>query len=146
MRWGGLLLSIVMILGPAVDLSAEESAPRIAWRTDIDAAWHSTKTDQKLLLVYVKSDNCLYCEKMERDSYANPQVKQVIYEAYVPASLHATRQPDLTRKMGIKAFPTTVVIDSDGQLIDAVQGYVPPTKFAEWLKKLTARRNSSRRQ
>jgi thioredoxin-related protein len=45
--------------------------------------------------------------------------------------------------MGIQAFPTTVVIDSDGQLLDAVEGYVPPTKFADWLKRLSARRRTA---
>ena len=138
--WGCWSVGMALVLATGLTAWAQEAAQQIAWRSDLDAAWHSTKSDQKLLLVYVKADNCLYCEKMERVSYGDPQVTRLISEAYVPASLHATRQPELARKMGVQAFPTTVVIDSDGQLLDAVQGYVPPTKFAQWLKTLTARR------
>jgi protein disulfide-isomerase len=125
---------------------APQQAQSIAWRTDIDEAWRSTKTDQRLLLLYVKSDNCVYCDKMDRECYADPRVVQLIAESYVPASLHSARQPELAKKMGVQAFPTTVVIDSDGKLVDAVQGYVPASKLADWLKQLSARRASSRRR
>jgi thioredoxin-related protein len=149
MRARNLFLLALVVAGwmfSSAAVFAQQETPKIAWRTDLDDAWRSTKTNQRLLLIYVKSDNCLYCDKMERDSYADPQVTQLIAEAYVPASLHASRQPELARKMGVQAFPTTVVIDSNGQLVDAVQGYVPPGKLAEWLSTLKTRRASSRRR
>ncbi|MEQ8785167.1 MAG: thioredoxin family protein [Pirellulaceae bacterium] len=128
-----LVLAVVCAVGGFTQ-SARAESPQVAWQTDIDAAWRSTKEDRRLLLLFVKSDRCFYCEKMERESYANPGVVKVIGDDYVPAALHASKRPELTKKMGIQAYPTTVLIDSDGQIVDVVEGYVAPDKFLQWLR------------
>jgi thioredoxin-related protein len=127
-----LLAAAAAAVGFSQTASAE--TPQIAWQTDIDAAWRSTKEDRRLLLLFVTADRCVYCEKMKRESYAHSAVVKVIGEDYVPAVLHASKRPDLTRKMGIQAYPTTVLIDSDGQVVDVAEGYVAPNKFLKWLQ------------
>ena len=138
--------AVVVVLVASVCSSVSAETPLIAWRTDIDAAWRSTKENERLLLLYVKSENCYFCRKMESDSYRDPQVKAVIEASFVPAAIHAGKSPELTKKMGISAFPTSVIINSDGQVIDAVEGYVPAKKLQDWLKAASARRTTARRK
>lgn len=139
-----IVAAVAAVAGLCNDAQAEN--PRVAWRTDIDEAWRSTKEDQRLLLLFVKSERCVYCDKMERESYAHPQVVKAIGDDYIPAALHASKQPGLAQKMGVQAYPTTVIIDSKGQVVDAVQGYVAPTRLLQWLRAAAAKRPARLRE
>ena len=44
------------------------------WKTDADQAWQSAQQDQRLMLLFITTQNCLYCRKMEHDTFADQKV------------------------------------------------------------------------
>jgi thioredoxin-related protein len=87
------------------------------------------------MLLYLTTDGCVHCGRMERDTYTQANVARQIEMHFVAAKIHAGKERQFVRKLGVRVFPTTVIISPDAKVIDSMAGYVTA---AEFQKRLTA--------
>ena len=99
----------------------------------VEAAWKTASAAKRPLVVMFTSDNCPHCERMLADVYAHPSIQRFLLtnSESVLADRAANRQ--LVAKLGIRAFPTTLVVSGEGKIVDAVEGYLEPAAFAQRL-------------
>ncbi|MBC8872483.1 MAG: thioredoxin fold domain-containing protein [Planctomycetes bacterium] len=121
----GLTFSIVVL----VHQSAAEDHVAVSWQTDAESAWRSAHSAQKPLLLYVSMDNCVYCRKMEKNTFADQAVVSDIEESFVAASVAAESRSPLVRKLRVRSFPTTVIISPSAGVLAYIRGYVEPKEF-----------------
>ncbi|QDU90066.1 Thiol:disulfide interchange protein DsbD [Pirellulimonas nuda] len=108
------------------------AAPAPLFRhASIDAAWSATQQSGRPMLVYVTSDNCFYCKKMQIETLAQPQIARGVAAMTEPAIVNASQSPEMTKLLRVRAFPTTLVISSENRVIGKIEGFVEPTEFAE---------------
>jgi protein disulfide-isomerase len=104
------------------------------WHHDWNSAWDASQSEGRPMLIFVTSKCCYYCEKMRTETYGNSLVVDDIQREFVPASIDSKQYPDIADKLNVRLYPTTVIIGSDGRLIDSKPGYVGPEQFRSWLK------------
>lgn len=97
----------------------------------VDAAWLAAQKTKRPMLLFVSSENCTYCVKMLKDTYSHPQIAAALTQSCEPVSVMREDNLALVKKLQVRAFPTTVIVGSDGKEIARVEGYQPPAKFAE---------------
>jgi thioredoxin-related protein len=42
-------------------------------------------------------------------------------------------EADLTRKFGVNAFPTCILVSAEGRIVRRREGYCSPAEFSAWL-------------
>lgn len=128
---------VAFALAAIACISASASAqPRQASRTapvfrhaDVDAAWAAAQKSQRPVLVYVSASNCHFCKKMVSETLSHPQIQRANNRWFETAVVSNDTQPELVAKLGVKAFPTTLLVRPDGKMAARLTGYASPEKF-----------------
>lgn len=122
-----------------------------AWMTDFDAAKTKAASEDKPMLVdFTGSDWCGWCIKLDKEVFSKKEFKDyaeenlVLVEIDFPrgkeqsAELKAQNQA-LAQKYGVRGFPTILMLDADGEVIEKT-GYRRggAEKYVEHLKGLLA--------
>ena len=119
------------------------------WLTNLDEAQQEAKAKQKLLLMdFTGSDWCGWCTMLDKEVFSKPEFKEyakknlVLLEVDFPKMKKlptetSTQNERLAMQFRIQAFPTVVVMDSNGKPIGAL-GYMRggPEVFIAELEKL----------
>lgn len=93
-------------------------------------------------LVYVCSENCVYCDKLERD-FKSPEMTSLITTGYIPIRVRAEAQPTLIRSFGIQSYPTLIVYGPDRRYRIHQRGYLPVTPLYNLLHPFAKNRQVS---
>jgi protein disulfide-isomerase len=137
----------------AADKKAADKKPSLSakpgWLTNLDEAQQQAKAKQKLLLMdFTGSDWCGWCIMLDKEVFSKPEFKAyaknnlVLLEVDFPKMKKlptetSAQNERLAQQFRIQAFPTVVVMDSNGKPIGAL-GYMRggPEVFIAELEKL----------
>lgn len=111
-----------------------ESPAKGTWQSDADRAWQSARTAHRPLLLYFTMAGCVYCRRMERETFADQSVAADIEAKFVAANLTAEKNPDLARRLGVRSYPTTVILSPQAGVLDRIPGYVGPAQLRDRLR------------
>lgn len=120
---------------PAVTSQTSAAVQPIAWHHSARTAFQTSEQIQRPLIVYVSSEQCGYCRKMEREVWATPEISALVQADYVPLALKAERDAELVAALNVNAYPTTIVISPERKVIGALAGYVSVAGVTELLHK-----------
>jgi len=86
--------------------------------------------------LYFTTDWCVWCERIREDTYSKPEIKNYIENNFVPFWIDAEKNtgPDLKKRYGVAAYPTVVIVNKNGEVIDKVIGYDKPEGYLAKLK------------
>ena len=93
------------------------------WTNEVERALQGAAERGQSVLLYVSSDQCKYCTQMVQTTLAEPRLRQAIEQGFVPVSINGRERPDLVRRLKIRSFPTTVVLDARGRVVRQVVGF-----------------------
>jgi thioredoxin-like negative regulator of GroEL len=98
------------------------------------------EADQRGLpvVIYCTTDNCSWCLRLQRETFADPTVAKVMNERFVPLKVHAMQEPRLVEMLRIRAFPTIILAAPDGKILMTVEGYQEASVFHENLQRVLA--------
>src|SRR5579871_5569456 len=121
---------ILSVLIAAVALGAQ--AAGITWTKGYSAAKHDAKTSGKLIMIDFYTDWCVWCKKLDSDTYP---AKEVVDQSgkFVPVKLDAEKDAEgvrLAKKFKIDGYPTVLFIDADENLAYKIVGFEPAKDFA----------------
>lgn len=102
---------------------------QVAWVHDYDQARKLAMHESKPLLLFLTADGCHYCEMMRRDVFGDRRVVKGLKDSFVAAKLKIDPQSELAQKLQVTLFPTTVIIDSEGNVMDYARGYRKSTEI-----------------
>ncbi len=118
----------------ALTATAKTSTPR-GFTDDFDGALARAKAENKTVVAaFSGSDWCGWCKRLEKEVFSKRAFLQEATNRYVlvyidrPSdesllSAHAAKQnPQLIEKYGIQGFPTVLLMDGDGKVLDKM-GY-----------------------
>ncbi len=147
-------LFLLVLLMFSVSISSISSGDRngagksdINWTT-FDEGVARARKEQKLLVVDFYTDWCHWCQVMDKETYGNPEIVDYAKEKVVMAKLNAETSEkfkfrgatysgrELSMMFGVRGFPTTVFMTSEGELITSVSGFIPAERFKLILKYL----------
>ena len=123
-----LILATLAPIGACLAESPSDETANITWHSQYAHAYSEMKTQNRPMLVFIKSDACMFCKKMDR-SYQDPTVAEEVVKSFVPAVVNSSTNPELARQFRAKVFPTTVIVSSDGRVVDTIPGYLTAAKL-----------------
>ncbi len=134
-----LRLTVVLLLA----LSSTGAGVRFITGTYSDALKSAT-AEHKLVLIDFMTDWCMWCDTLDVRTYSDSAVTAYVHSYFVPFKIDAEKGDGvaLAKKHGVRAFPTILVVSSDGGEIDRIVGYAPPDKFLSNLGDIRAGKNT----
>ena len=110
----------------------------IPWMASETAAFETAKSSGKSVLMDFSAAWCAACRELDQRTWPDPEVQKAA-AAYVPLRLDMTgkseQNAEIQKRRKIIGMPTVIISDSQGREIDRFEGYQPPEKVAEFLRK-----------
>ncbi len=105
-----------------------------------ESQWHKfsealsiAKKENKMILVFVTSPTCIWCERMKKDVFSDRNVIEKIKTKYVPAIVDVTKDREVEQIAnlfgGDFATPAFVIYSPDGKPLDGWVGYMDKDEF-----------------
>lgn len=98
-----------------------------------EAILQQAKTSGKLIFLDAQTEWCRPCRMMERDVFTLDRVADFYNGNFINVSMDMEKGdgPALAKKHGIRAYPTYLFIDGDGNVVHQDDGYKQPDAFIE---------------
>jgi tetratricopeptide (TPR) repeat protein len=111
----------------------------VDWRKDYDAAGvEARKTGRLVLLHFILRDRPV-CREMDVETFAKAEVIQAIRERFIAVRADIESESTLfAATVGGRGGLATCVLDADGDVIAARNGYAGPQDFLKFLEKADA--------
>jgi len=103
-----------------------------SWHKSPAAAKLEAKKRGALILVDMYGMRCPWCMKLEKHTFADPEVKAKL-EDFTLLKVNASENRDFTRRYEVTGLPTTLILNANGKLITKLPGYLPPKDYLRFL-------------
>ena len=104
------------------------------------------KAENKTGFIYFTLENCGPCKSLQKEVFKNEKAAEYINLSFVPFWIDTNKDtgPELTKHFNVLGFPTVVLIDTEGKILDKVVGYFSGSseKYINDLKKIIEAGNS----
>ncbi len=138
-----LLLSVVL-------LGANIAFGQVNWTTDFESSLTKAKEEKKpLLILFTGSDWCPPCKMLHKKIFDSKEFEEyakdniVLVKADFPKRTKNQLSPELkkknellARKFGVRGFPTVLILDNSGKVIDKKVGHtrLSPDEYINEIK------------
>jgi thiol:disulfide interchange protein len=92
----------------------------------LEEAKKQAKKNEQYIFIDAYTSWCGPCKKMAATSFKNAEVGALYNEKFINLKIDVeqdTDGPELAKLYKVRAYPTLLIIDSDGKLIKSVLGY-----------------------
>ncbi len=93
---------------------------------------NKAKKENKLILMDIYAKWCHWCNVIENTTYRDKRVIEIINKYYIPIRVDAEERPDINKKYNQGGLPSTVILDSNGNVLFGAI-YVPPDDMVKLL-------------
>jgi thioredoxin-related protein len=100
-------------------------------------------TEDKPIFLEFYTDWCVYCKKFQRETIQDQNVVRMLSENFIYIRINAENSKnqitykgrsmsnvELTRSFGIRSYPSLTFLDSGGEPITLIPGFVPAPQFS----------------
>jgi len=122
----------------------------------LEQATERAAEENRLIMIDIYETGCQFCKAMEREVFPSPSVRAVLDREYVPVKINGHAETMLTYKneqmsskqfaqlMGVTAYPFTVLMDAEGNIIDSYRGYQDVVTFSRFLRRAAQQQAENR--
>ena len=115
----------------ASPLFASDGPKWSGWDDDL---FTRATNEKRFVILDLEAVWCHWCHVMEKTTYANPQVQELLASKYLPVRVDQDANPDLSSRYGDWGWPATIVFGPDGTEIAKIRGYIEPERMQALLK------------
>ena len=126
-----MVLAIANISFAISPAAAEEALKWSGWGDEVFAR---AKAEQRFVILDLEAVWCHWCHVMEKTTYSDPQVIELMQSKYLPVKVDQDANPDLSSRYGDWGWPATIVFGPDGSEIAKIRGYIEPERMQALLK------------
>src|ERR1700742_4145616 len=126
-----LMVLVIANLSVAMSPVAAEAIKWSGWGDDV---FSRAKAEQRFVILDLEAVWCHWCHVMEKTTYADPQVVELMGAKYLPVRVDQDANPDLWSRYGDWGWPATIVFGPDGNEIAKIRGYIEPERMQALLK------------
>ena len=99
------------------------------WSEWSDATFERAAAEKKFVIVSLQSWWCPWCHAMNRDTWANPDVRAVLKDHFIPVAVDQDSRPDISQRYERWGWPATIIFGPDGTEIVKLRGFYSPKFF-----------------
>lgn len=144
-----ILIAVGLFLGIFIYNSLSNVQPKVndnspEW-IPLHEAQQQAASSEKLIFVDVFEIGCKYCRAMDREVFPDSTVRQVLDANYIPVRLDGnSTEPvqfngqkisakDFAQSKGAYVFPTSLILDAEGNVVRKKTGYMGVDDFRKFL-------------
>ncbi len=105
------------------------------WSPDLFA---KAKAENRLVILDLEAVWCHWCHVMEKTTYRNPDVANLLKSKFITVRVDQDANPDLSNRYGDWGWPATIIFAPDGTEIVKRAGYIEPKAMAALLEAVIA--------
>jgi thioredoxin-related protein len=123
--------AVLLLACPSIALKAQ--ATQESW----EQAKKQAKTEKKLIFVDLYFTGCMPCAQMDKEVFPDPKVATVLNADFVTFKSDILKEEigkKLCMKYGVTGFPTFLLMNSDGKIIDIAGGFHDVEQFTALLQ------------
>ncbi|MGB3094200.1 MAG: thioredoxin fold domain-containing protein, partial [Candidatus Zixiibacteriota bacterium] len=135
-------------IGDKEKTSSDKKKVELVWYK-YDLGMTKAKKEKKHPLVHFYTNWCGWCKRMDKTTFSDEAVIEVLNESYVPIKVNGQSgekvsldgkeisERQLTGKYGVRAYPATWFLKPSGERIAPRRGYVAAEEFLyilNWVK------------
>ena len=146
---------VLLLIGVAFALISTSAAQETVKWYSIEEAIQLASQEPRVLVIDVYTDWCGWCKRMDKDTFADPAVAEVMNKHFYPVKLNAEGKEDIvigdkTFKFvdngrrgyheiaarvtnGRLSYPTISYVDDQGRVLEAAPGYKTADQFKVYL-------------
>lgn len=109
----------------------------INWRPWSDEAFEQAEREGKLVLLSITAPWCHWCHVMDRTTYSNPGVIDLINNRFISVKVEGDSRPDIQDKYLLGGWPTTSFLVPDGRILSGTT-FLPPEAMLNKLREIDA--------
>src|SRR3978361_1598221 len=125
-RVGILLLSLLFTFGARA--APIENADGF-WSDLSNATFARAAKENKFVVVSLQSWWCRWCHVMNRETWADPEVRGVLKDKFIPVYVDQDSRPDISQRYERWGWPATIIFGPDGAEIAKLRGFYSPQFF-----------------
>lgn len=98
----------------------------VKWLDNLDEALQKAEEENKLIYIDFYTEWCIYCMQMDRNTYTDPRIINVLTESFVPVKLNRERleNADVVKKYKVYVQPVEMVLTPAGDVVWSRRGYI----------------------
>ena len=135
-----LIISIILLLAVPLAISAVDfentTIKGLNITTDVDGALNEAQSQNKSIALIFDQDSCVYCELLKDNVLSNSDVQKELNENYIVVLVDISKKPDVAAKYDVFGTPTVQFLDSSGNEIGRIEGFVESDEFLKTLKEI----------
>jgi thioredoxin-related protein len=136
--WKGIPVVLIVLATSMMGGAAEPTKDDgIKWSADLKTAWELASEQQRPLLVFITMDGCPFCQKMKQTTLRDKAVQGDLKSRFVTVALNVKDEPEFIKILHIRTFPSTVVIQPNGDVVESITGYQTPKQLRDKLSSST---------
>jgi tetratricopeptide (TPR) repeat protein len=128
---GGAIVAATIVSALAIIYHTPRS---IVWERDYEKAVQRAQAENKVILVDAFTDWCALCKTMDKETFSHPALISQMARKYVWLKLNTETEDDgkiLQHEFAIATYPMILLLDSKGQEIDRINGFLLPQPFKQ---------------
>ena len=121
--------------GASTAAEAEHGAATNIWMEhDLEKAQDRAKNEGRLVLIDTFTSWCAQCKELDEKTWPDPAICDWIKKNAVAVRIDTEKvRPDLAKTLGVKAYPTVILLSQDGKELRRIMGFHRPEAMLEWL-------------
>ncbi len=99
------------------------------WGEWNDAVFAKAASEKKFVIVSLQSWWCRWCHVMNRETWADTDVRGVLKDKFIPVYVDQDSRPDISQRYERWGWPATIIFAPDGTEIVKLRGFYSPQFF-----------------
>src|SRR6266850_3310617 len=99
------------------------------WNEWSDATFAKAAREKKFVIVSLQSWWCRRCHVMNRETWANADVRGILKDKFIPVYVDQDSRPDISQRYERWGWPATIIFGPDGTEIVKLRGFYSPQYF-----------------
>ncbi len=133
-----ILLLMVSVSVAVADDQEETELRSITW-LGYNEGLSQARDFDKPVFIHFTAPWCQWCNKMKNETYTDPKVIRFMDKNFVAMMINTEKLPTLARKFGVESLPTLWFLDSQGNGLTSIEGYVGPEKLLRVLEYISTK-------
>ncbi|MCW5737767.1 MAG: thioredoxin domain-containing protein [Enhydrobacter sp.] len=130
-----LSLFAILLIGLPGPVGAAPLDNRDAFWSDwSEATFERAAREKKFVIVSLQSWWCPWCLTMNKETWADPEVRAELAGNFIPVHVDQDSRPDISQRYERWGWPATIIFGPDGTEIVKLRGFYSPKFFIPVLK------------
>jgi len=125
--------AVLLLACPSIALKAQAQSTQESW----EQAKKQAQTEKKLIFVDLYFTGCMPCAQMDKEVFPDPKVAAVLNADFITFKSDILKEEigkKLCMKYGVTGFPTFLLMNAEGKIIDIESGFKNVEEFSALLQ------------